>query len=95
MNIYTYTNKKVSKSNNHKHKNVTTVLFCYQNDLNIKANESSFIAAHGIFAAGRAFMSTQEKKIFRHRDLYTLSLSLSLKLVIANSSRTLAPQPQN
>ena len=25
-----YTNKKVSKSNNHNHENITIVLFCYQ-----------------------------------------------------------------
>ena len=34
-----YINKKVS-SNNHNHENVIIVLFCYQNDLNIKTNES-------------------------------------------------------
>ena len=37
---YIYTNKNVSKSNNHNHKNVTIVLICYQDDLNIKTNES-------------------------------------------------------
>ena len=34
-----YINKKVS-SNNHNRENVTIELFCYQNDLNIKTNES-------------------------------------------------------
>ena len=37
---YKYKQKKLSKSNNRNHENVTTVLFCYQNDLNIKTNES-------------------------------------------------------
>ena len=59
-----YRNKKVSKSNNHIHKNVTVVLFYYKNDLNIKSNESWFS--------------------FRHRYLYTCSLSLSLRLVTTN-----------
>ena len=59
-----YTKKTVSKSNNHNLANVTIVLFCYQNDLNIKANELWFS--------------------FRHRYLYTWSLSLSLRLVKAN-----------
>ena len=46
MNIYTYANKKVSKNNSHKHENVTIVLFCYKNDLNIKTKESWFIFRH-------------------------------------------------
>ena len=43
MKIYIYTNKKVSKNNNHKHENVTIIFFCYQNYLNLKTNESWFI----------------------------------------------------
>ena len=35
-----YANKKVCKSNNYNRENVTVVLFCFQNDLNVKANES-------------------------------------------------------
>ena len=37
-----YTNKKVSKSNNHNFENVITALFCFQNDLNANSAESWF-----------------------------------------------------